>query len=83
MSIKVTNTGKAGRGLPKGQAIVELARGESVEFTAEQWASLSKRKSISADVASGLLVVEGAEDAKGDEPKGKKSGKSTEQKAAE
>lgn len=58
--IKITNTGKAGRGLPKtsaGGKIIELGPGQSVEFSSADWDAIKDRVTIQANIKEGSLTV--------------------------
>lgn len=58
--MKITNTGKGSRGLPLASGrIIEIAAGGSAEIPDADWASLSQRPSVKADIEAGQLVADG------------------------
>jgi hypothetical protein len=68
---KITNTGRAPRGLPLiNRKSIEIGSGETKDFPDADWAAIAGRKDVNALVASGVLKVEGvaAQVAKQPEP---------------
>lgn len=62
--MKVTNSSKTPRALPRGPNLVEVPPGGSIEYDPAEWEGLAKRKSISGLVASGKLTVTAEQPAK-------------------